>query len=44
MIGGRDLHILIVTHIDDPFDPTGVYRFGGGSTFVFDLGRYLVRH
>lgn len=37
------MHVLILTHIDDPFDPTGVYRFGGGSTFVFDLGLHLVR-
>lgn len=28
---------------DDPFDPPGWDRFGGGHLFVFDLGRYLVR-
>src|SRR6185436_17565508 len=28
---------------DDPLDPPGWERFGGGHLFVFDLGRYLVR-
>jgi D-inositol-3-phosphate glycosyltransferase len=28
---------------DDPLDPPGWERFGGGHSFVFDLGRYLVR-
>lgn len=29
--------------IDDPFDPPGYGRFGGGNLFLFDLGRYLIR-
>jgi D-inositol-3-phosphate glycosyltransferase len=29
--------------IDDPFDPPGHERYGGGHVFLFDLGRYLVR-
>ena len=37
------MHIIIVSMIDDPFDPPGQHRFGGGQLFLFDLGRYLVR-
>ena len=29
--------------IDDPFDPPGNERVGGGHVFLFDLGRYLIR-
>jgi len=35
---------LIPCFIADPFDPPGHERFGGGHLFLFDLGRYLVRH
>jgi glycosyltransferase involved in cell wall biosynthesis len=37
-------HIGIICVIDDPFDPPGHGRFGGGHTFMFDLGRYLIRN
>jgi D-inositol-3-phosphate glycosyltransferase len=37
------VHILMLSVIDDPFDPPGGERFGGGHLFVFDLGRYLIR-
>ncbi|MFA7429635.1 MAG: glycosyltransferase [Rhodospirillaceae bacterium] len=37
------MHILLITLIDDPFDPPGLGRFGGGHYFVFDLARHLVR-
>jgi hypothetical protein len=38
------MNIVIASMIDDPFDPPGCGRFGGGHIFLFDLGRYLVRH
>lgn len=37
------LRILMLCLTDDPLDPPGWERFGGGHLFVFDLGRYLVR-
>jgi D-inositol-3-phosphate glycosyltransferase len=33
----------MISVIDDPFDPPGGERFGGGHLFVFDLGRFLIR-
>ena len=36
-------HVVQFCLTDDPFDPPGHERFGGGHLFVFDLGRYLVR-
>lgn len=36
-------HIGICCMIDDPFDPPGHGRFGGGHVFMFELGRYLVQ-
>lgn len=35
--------IGLVSMIDDPFDPPGFERFGGGQLFIFDLGRFLVQ-
>jgi glycosyltransferase involved in cell wall biosynthesis len=35
--------VLLLCLTDDPLDPPGHERFGGGHAFVFDLGRYLVR-
>jgi glycosyltransferase involved in cell wall biosynthesis len=35
--------VLLLCLTDDPLDPPGWARFGGGHLFVFDLGRYLVR-
>jgi len=35
--------VLMVCLTDDPLDPPGEERIGGGHFFVFDLGRYLVR-
>lgn len=37
------MHVLLITLIDDPFDPPGLGRFGGGHYFIFDLARHLVR-
>jgi D-inositol-3-phosphate glycosyltransferase len=37
------MHVLLLTEIDDPFDPPGLGRFGGGHYFIFDLARHLVR-
>ncbi|NOQ25814.1 MAG: glycosyltransferase [Bacteroidales bacterium] len=37
------MNIVISSMIDDPFDPPGSGRFGGGHLFLFDLGRYLIR-
>lgn len=36
------MRVLMLTLIDDPFDPPGDERFGGGHWFVLDLGMYLV--
>ena len=36
-------HVWILAFIDDPLDPPGEGRFGGGQSFMFDLGRGLVR-
>ena len=35
--------MLLASLLDDPFDPPGYERIGGGHVFVFDLGRHLVR-
>ena len=35
--------MLLLCLTDDPLDPPGHERFGGGHMFVFDLGRHLVR-
>ena len=32
-----------MAYIDDPFDPPGEARFGGGQEFIFEFGRCLVR-
>jgi glycosyltransferase involved in cell wall biosynthesis len=41
---GSDIpRIVLVSMIDDPFDPPGFERFGGGQIFLFDLGRFLVQ-
>lgn len=37
------LHVIQFCLTDDPFDPPGHGRFGGGHQFMFDIGRYLVR-
>ena len=39
----RSQRVLLLCLTDDPFDPPGWERAGGGHFFVFDLGRYLVR-
>jgi hypothetical protein len=36
-------HVVQLCLTEDPFDPPGHERFGGGHLFLFDLGRYLVR-
>ena len=36
-------HVALLAYIDDPFDPIGEGRIGGGQVFLFDLCRYLVR-
>jgi D-inositol-3-phosphate glycosyltransferase len=36
------MRVLMLTLIDDPFDPPGDERIGGGHLFVLDLGTYLV--
>src|SRR5712692_10219803 len=36
-------HVVMLCLTDDPLDPPGWERFGGGHLFVLDLGRYLVR-
>jgi D-inositol-3-phosphate glycosyltransferase len=38
------MRVLLASLLDDPFDPPGYERIGGGHVFVFDLGRHLVRH
>lgn len=38
------MRIVMLSLIDDPFDPPGGGRYGGGHLFVLDLGRYLVRN
>lgn len=35
--------IWVLAYIDDPFDPPGEGRFGGGQSFIFELGRRFVR-
>ncbi|MEO7826196.1 MAG: glycosyltransferase [Allosphingosinicella sp.] len=35
--------LWLLAFIDDPFDPPGEARLGGGQVFMFDLGRSLVR-
>lgn len=35
--------IWVIALIDDPFDPPGEGRYGGGQSFIFDLGRGFVR-
>ena len=37
------MHVIVTSMIDDPFDPPGNERVGGGHVFLFDLGRYLIR-
>ncbi|NVO12329.1 MAG: glycosyltransferase [Bacteroidales bacterium] len=37
------MKVVISSMIDDPFDPPGSGRYGGGHLFLFDLGRYLIR-
>jgi glycosyltransferase involved in cell wall biosynthesis len=37
------MRILYICIVDDPFDPPGVGRFGGGHYFALDLIRHLVR-
>lgn len=37
------MRVLLASLLDDPFDPPGHERIGGGHVFVFDLGRHLVR-
>lgn len=39
---GRSLRIALLAFIDDPLDPPGHERFGGGQSFCYDLVRYLV--
>lgn len=36
------MRVLVLTLIDDPLDPPGDERIGGGHWFVLDLGMYLV--
>lgn len=36
------MRVLMLSLIDDPFDPPGDERIGGGHWFVLDLGTYLV--
>ena len=33
----------VFAFVDDPFDPPGARRFGGGQALSFELGRWLVR-
>jgi D-inositol-3-phosphate glycosyltransferase len=35
--------IWVLAYIDDPLDPPGEGRLGGGQSFIFDLGRCFVR-
>lgn len=35
--------LAVFSYIDDPFDPPGEQKFGGGQAFMFELGRWLVR-
>lgn len=37
------MRIALIAFIDDPFDPPGHERFGGGQAFWYDLIRYLIR-
>jgi D-inositol-3-phosphate glycosyltransferase len=39
----QPLRIALVAFIDDPLDPPGYERFGGGQSFCYDLIRYLAR-
>lgn len=38
----RSVKIALIAFIDDPLDPPGHERFGGGQSFCYDLIRYLV--
>lgn len=37
------MHIVLVSLLDDPFDPPGHERFGGGQVSVFRIGLFLGR-
>lgn len=37
------MRILLIALTDDPLDPPGDDRYGGGQAFMLDLGRHFVR-